>query len=118
MEQRLARTWRIALAACVALAGSAQAVALTPLDVASVTTAGAAVTALVAGHHTSGGFIQNPPGATTNLCINQIGIAATTAGGNTTCIPPGATYELAANSGAVSVVSSDPGHAFSGYGYQ
>jgi hypothetical protein len=114
----MSKALAIALLASLASIGIARAIALTPLDVATVTTGGTAVTALAAGHRTSGGWIQNPPTATTNLCINEVGTATTTPGGNVTCIEPGQTYLLAANSGAVSVVSSDAAHAFSGYGFQ
>jgi hypothetical protein len=102
----------------LALIGSARALVLTTLDIATVTTGGTAVTALTAGHRTSGGWIMNPGTATANLCINERGTATTTAGGDVSCIAPGQTYLLAANSGAVSVVSSDGPHPFSGYGFQ
>jgi hypothetical protein len=92
---------------------------LVALDVSTVTTGGTAVTALNAGHRTAGGFIQNPPTATINLCINEIGTAAgTTSSGSTTCIQPGQTYALVPASGAVSVIASDSSHAFSGEGLQ
>jgi len=91
---------------------------LVSLDVAIVTTGGAAVVALAAGHRNKGGWLHNPAVATVNLCINEIGTATgTTSAGNTTCIVPGQTYRLAANPGAVSVVASDAAHAFSGYGW-
>lgn len=91
---------------------------LIPLDVATVTTGGTAVTALLAGHKTNGGWLQNPIGATTNLGINELGIATgTTSNGNTTFIVPGATYQLAPSGDAVSVISSDSAHPFSGYGF-
>lgn len=87
------------------------------LDVKTVTTGGTAVTALTAGHRTFGGFLQNPPSATVNLCINEIGTAAgTTSSGDTTCIQPGAAYKLTPATTAVSVISSDSAHPFSGYG--
>lgn len=90
---------------------------LVPLDVATVTTGGTAVTALTAGHKSAGGFIQNPPSATINLCINEIGTATgTTSAGSTTCITSGQTYNLSPSTGAVSVISSDSAHPFSGYG--
>lgn len=89
------------------------------LDVKTVTTGGTAVTALTTGHKTAGGWIQNPPSATINLCINEIGAATgTTSSGDTTCIIPGATYNLVPSAGAVSVISSDSSHPFSGYGFQ
>lgn len=90
---------------------------LVTLDVKTVTTGGTAVTALTAGHRTAGGFIQNPPSATINLCINEIGTATgTTSSGDTTCITPGQSYRLAPATTAVSVISSDSAHPFSGYG--
>ena len=116
----------VALAACLpAWPASADSVytvsgplALVPLDVATVTTGGAAVTALTAGHRNKGGWLHNPVVATINLCINEIGAASgTTSAGNTTCIVPGQTYRLAASPNAVSVISSDSAHPFSGYGW-
>jgi hypothetical protein len=90
-----------------------------PLDVATVTTGGTAVTALTAGHSTAGGWIFNPDTATYDLCINEIGTASgTTSAGSTTCIEPNTTYAIAPGSGAVSVISADSAHAFSGMGYQ
>lgn len=90
---------------------------LVTLDVKTVTTGGTAVNALSAGHKTAGGFLSNPKGATIDLCINEIGTATgTTSSGDTTCIVPGASYKLAPASTAVSVVTSDSSHPFSGYG--
>lgn len=77
------------------------------------------MTALTAGHRTAGGFIFNPVTATINLCINEQGVASgTTSAGAVTCIAPGARYDLAPNAGAVSVISSDSAHPFSGEGFQ
>ena len=101
----------------LALIGSARALVLTTLDIATVTTGGTAVTALAAGQRSKGGWIQNPPSASTNLCVNEKSTATTTAGGDVTCLVPGQTYILAANGNAVSVVSSDGPHPFSGYGW-
>lgn len=87
------------------------------LDVKTVTTGGTAVTAIAAGHRTAGGFLLNPVGATIALCINEIGAASgTTSSGDTTCIQPGQSYTVAPASTAVSVVSSDSAHPFSGEG--
>jgi hypothetical protein len=87
------------------------------LDVATVTTGGTAVTALSAGHRTAGGWLQNPIGATINLCINEQGAASgTTSAGALTCIQPGQTYTLTPAAAAVSVITSDSSHPFSGYG--
>lgn len=90
---------------------------IVPLDVSTVTTGGTAVTALTAGHRTAGGFLYNPIGATINLCINEQGTASgTTSAGALTCIQPGQPYTLAPAAGAVSVITSDSAHPFSGYG--
>jgi len=92
---------------------------LIPLSVATVTTGGTAVTALSAGQRTAGGWILNPIGATVNLGINEIGTASgTTSAGSTTFITPGQTYSLAPSANAVSVISADSAHAFSGMGWQ
>lgn len=92
---------------------------LVTLDVKTVTTGATPVNAIAAGHRTAGGFLTNPAGATVALCINEIGTASgTTSSGDTTCIVPGQTYGVAPASGAVSVVSSDSSHPFSGYGLQ
>jgi hypothetical protein len=88
------------------------------LDVKTVTTGGTAVTALTAGHRNNGGWILNPASATVALCINELGTASgTTSSGDTTCIAPGQTYNLLPSGKAVSVVSSDSAHPFSGYGF-
>lgn len=90
---------------------------IVPLDISTVTTGGTAVTALNAGHRTAGGFLFNPIGATINLCINEQGTASgTTSAGALTCIIPGQAYTLAPTAGAVSVITSDSSHPFSGYG--
>jgi hypothetical protein len=94
-------------------------VTLVALSVATVTTGGTAVTAVASGGRTAGGFIQNPVSATINLCINEIGTASgTTSAGSTTCIQPGQTYYLAPSANAVSVITSDNSHPFSGETYQ
>jgi hypothetical protein len=90
---------------------------LVPLDVALVTTGGTAVTALAAGHRNKGGWLYNPAGAA-SLCINEIAAASGTASaGSLTCIAAGQIYRLSPSPNAVSVVSSDSNHAFSGYGW-
>lgn len=92
---------------------------VTTLDIKTVTTGGTAVVAIAASHRSAGGFIQNPVGATIALCINEIGTATgTTSSGDTTCIQPGQSYSVAPASTAVSVISSDSSHPFSGYGLQ
>lgn len=92
---------------------------LVALDVATVTTGGTAVTALIAGHRSAGGWISNPATATVNLGVNEVGTATgTTSAGSTTFIAPGQTYTLSPSANAVSVISSDSSHPFSGYGFQ
>jgi hypothetical protein len=101
--------------------GKQTSLTLVPLDISTVTTGGTAVTALSAGHRTAGGWIFNPGGTsgTASLGINEIGTASgTTSVGNTTFIAAGQTYTLAASTNAVSVISADSGHAFSGVGFQ
>ena len=90
---------------------------IVPLDISTVTTGGVAVTALNAGHRTAGGFLLNPIGATIALCINEQGTASgTTSAGALTCVQPGQSYTLTPASTAVSVITSDSSHPFSGYG--
>lgn len=92
-------------------------VTIVPLDASTVVTGGTAVTALAAGNAAKGGFLQNPIGAAQALCINQVGTASgTTSAGDTTCIQPGQSYNLIPSPNAVSVISSDSSHAFSGNG--
>lgn len=92
---------------------------IVPLDVSTVTTGGTPVTALAVGHKTAGGFVYNPIGATINLCVSEQGTASgTVSSGATTCLQPGQAYILTPSAGAVSVVTSDSAHAFSGQGYQ
>jgi hypothetical protein len=96
-----------------------RALTLVPLDVASVTTGGTAVTVLTAGHRTAGGWLLNPSGAAADMCINEIGTATgTTSSGSTTCIPAGRTYNLAPSALPVSVIASDSAHPISGMGFQ
>ena len=129
--KRVAARWHIfrrgatAALAIGLLSASAHAATVTtvgpqtinPLDVSTVTTGGTAVQALGPGEHAAGGFIQNPPGAAVNLCINEAGTAVgTTSNGSTVCIAAGVIYQLSPSIGPVSVVSSDSAHAFAGYG--
>lgn len=116
--------WRAAtVVAGVMLAASAHAqtaIILAPLDVSTVATGGTAVTAVAHYNRLRGGWLNNPSTATTNLCINEMDgqAATTTPGGNVTCIAPAQTYLLAPSGNSVSVVSSDSGHAFSGYAWR
>lgn len=101
----------------VQAATSPAARTLVTLDIKTVTTGGTAVTAITAGHRTAGGFLYNPIGATINLCINEIGTASgTTSSGDLTCVQPGQGYKVTPASTAVSVITSDSSHPFSGYG--
>lgn len=87
------------------------------LDVSTVTTGGTAVTALIAGHRTAGGFLVNPKAATIDLCINeQTTASGTTTSGALICVPPGGNYNLTPSPLAVSVITSDSTHPFGGEG--
>jgi hypothetical protein len=91
---------------------------IVPLDVATVTTGGTAVTALAAGHRNKGGFLLNPSAATVDLCINEQATAAgTVSAGALLCISAGQTYTLSPSALGVSVVTSDSAHPFAGQGY-
>lgn len=109
---------------CMGGAGGGGSVATSPaartivtLAVKTVTTGGTAVNAMAAGDRTAGGLLTNPKAATIDLCINEIGAATgTLSSGDTTCILPGQSYNVVPAAGAVSVVTSDSAHPFSGYG--
>jgi hypothetical protein len=88
------------------------------LDVSVVATGGTAVTALTAGHIVRGGWLANPVGAPAPLCISEVGTAATSDGGGTTCIVAGQTYVLPATAAAVTVNSTASAHQFTGRGYR
>lgn len=91
---------------------------LVTLDVAVVTTANTAVTALAAGHCTAGGYIVNGS-ATTIMTVNQIGTASgAVSSGNNIAIQPLGDIVLLPSPNAVSVVSTLAGHVFGGYGQQ
>jgi len=91
---------------------------LLPLDVAVVTTANTAVTALAAGHCTAGGYIVNGS-ATTIMTVNQIGAASgAVSSGSNIAIQPLGDIVLLPSANAVSVVSTLAGHVFGGYGQQ
>ena len=117
--------WMMAAAlASVAMAGSAQAqpvpVNLAPLDASTVTTGGAAVTAVAHYNRLHGGWLTNPATATAPLCVDEVDgeAASTTPGGNVTCIAAAQTYLLAPSGNSVSVNSTDSNHAFSGYAWR
>jgi hypothetical protein len=95
-------------------------VVIVPLDVASVTTGGVAVTALNAGNRIAGGWLMNPTGAAQLLCINEAGAVAsgTISAGSLICLAAGASFNLAPSPLPVSVVTSDSAHPFAGEGYK
>jgi hypothetical protein len=109
-------------AECVSSSGSGGTVTpglltIVPLDVATVTTGGTAVTALAAGHRNKGGFLLNPKAATIDLCINeQTAASGTVSAGGLICVSPGQSYTLSPSALAVSVVTSDSAHPFAGQG--
>lgn len=104
--------------ACGSVTTTPSVVTQVTLDVKSVTTGGTAVNALSAGHRTHGGWLKNPDAAAASLCINEIGTASgTVSSGDTTCIAAGQSYTISPGAGAVSVVSSDSSHTFSGMGF-
>lgn len=117
-KQISASAQAIATAIAAALTTKPASLTLVSLDLKTVTTGGTAVTALSAGHRSAGGWIKNPESATVNLGINEIGTASgTTSNGDTTFIVPGDVYVLAPSGNAVSVISADSSHPFSGMGY-
>lgn len=89
-------------------------VTLAPLDVSVVTTGGTAVTAIVAGGRTAGGWIALPASASAPLCISELATATTISSGTTTCITAGQSYVVAPGNGPVSANSTAAGLAFSG----
>ena len=108
----------------LALAQSSGMVSTTPgprqiisLDIKTVTAANVAVLAINPGNRTAGGWIQNPPTATVNLCYNELSTAVGfLSNGDTTCIIPGQSAIISASQLGLSVISSDSNHPFSGYG--
>jgi hypothetical protein len=107
----------LSLAARAAVETVPLVIQIVPLDAAVVVTGGVGVTALIGGHRTAGGWIFNPTTATTALCIDEFDTAVgTTSAGNTTCLPAGQSYKLSPSIRAVTVTSTDSGHAFSGQG--
>ena len=117
-KQISASVQAIATSIAATLTTKPASVTLVTLTVKTVTTGGTAVTALTAGQRAAGGWIKNPETATENLGINEIGTASgTSSSGDTTFIVPGITYTLAPSGNAVSVISADGSHPFSGMGY-
>lgn len=89
------------------------------LDIKTVTTGAIAVNALSVGHCKYGCHIENPANASTNLCVNDIGMAAgTNTSGDNECAVPGQQVTVNPTGSAISVVSSDSAHPFGGKGSQ
>jgi hypothetical protein len=81
--------------------------AILHLDISTISTSGVPVIALNVGHAACGGFVitQNAGG----LCVNELGAAGTTTGGDTSCVNANQPFFLLPTTGAVSVNS--PGTA-------
>lgn len=88
------------------------------LRAAIVITGGTYVQAFQSGDIPFGGWIYNPSTATNALCISTVGNASVTNDIVTTCIPPGWSLPIVAQTNGVTVNSSDSSHAFSGTGYK
>jgi hypothetical protein len=74
-------------------------------------TAGQAINALDV--NLTGGYVQNPPNATTNLNVDPTGPASLTANGTTLALTPGQTFlAIPYSTLPVSVCSSDVNHSF------
>lgn len=89
---------------------------IVPLDVATVTTGGTAVTALNAGHATAGGFLVTSNAA--GICVSQAGTAGTATSGSTQCVAANQRYNLVPSANAVSVNSTASAVAVGGEGLQ
>lgn len=88
-------------------------------DVSTVTTGGTAVNAFAAGNCAKGCFVVNNWAATTKLCGRSTGTASgTDNNGGTSCVGAGQTLTFAPTAAAISVVTSDNNHPFSGTGYK
>lgn len=89
---------------------------IVPFDVASVSTANTAVTALAAGHATAGGFIVTSNAA--GVCVNQNGTAGTATSGSTICAVANQQITLVPSGNAVSVNSTASNVVLGGEGLQ
>lgn len=98
-------------AATVTVPGSLLVV---PLDVATVTTGGTAVTALTSGHASAGGFLVSSNAA--GICVNQQGVAGTATTSGTVCVVQNQVYKLVPSNNPVSVNSTGSAVAFGGEG--
>lgn len=88
----------------------------TALDAAQVTTGGTAVVVIKPGEVYNGCYIQNPASATTNLIIDPVNTASSSAPASTaSIIAPGNSWTCpGAVQNTVTVVSSDSAHPFYG----
>jgi len=88
----------------------------TALNATSVTTAGTAVTAILASSVFNGCYIQNDPSSGTNLVVDPVNTASHTSPSSTASfIPPGGTWYCPMGIvGQVTVDSYDNNHKFYG----
>ncbi len=100
-------------AATVTVPGSLQIV---PLDIATVTTGGTAVTALNAGNAAAGGWLVTSNAA--GICVNINGVAGTATTGDTTCVAQNQAYYIPPTFHPVSVNSSASSVNFGGNGFK
>jgi hypothetical protein len=91
---------------------------LVPLDIATVTTANTAVTALNAGHASAGGWLVTS--AASGICVDQVTTAGTVTGtpSTTACVGQNVPYYIIATPNAVSVNSTVGLTKFAGVGEQ
>lgn len=92
---------------------------LVPLDIATVSTGGTAVTALNAGHATAGGSLMTANSA--GICVDQIAANAGTVTGtpsSTQCVGQNVLFNLVPSNRAVSVNSTGSNVLFAGQGLQ
>jgi len=89
-----------------------------PLDIATVTTGGTAVTALNAGHAAAGGWLATANSA--GICVDQVTTAGTTTGtpSSTGCVAQNVPFYLVPSTHAVSVNSSGSSVSLGGEGLQ
>jgi hypothetical protein len=91
---------------------------IVPLDTATVTTGGVAVTALAPGHASAGGFLVTSNAA--GICVDQSTTAGTVTGtpSTTVCVVQGQVYNIVPSGNVVSVNSAAPGVSLAGEGWQ
>jgi len=86
------------------------------LDANTVTNAGTAVTAILAGHRTAGGLLQTSNAA--GFYVNEIGTAGTTVAGGTMFVFQNQVWSPQPSTAAVSVNATVNGLVISGFGMQ